>query len=251
MIRASTSTPARDCSRQYVTACLEQANVVRRWPRMASSHSSTVMLTNIRSRRMPALFTRVSSRPNASRASATSDPAPSQSAASAWLATASPPSPRISSATASATQASDPLPWTSPPVSLTTTRAPWRANSRAWARPSPRPAPVTMTTRPSQIPFMKGPFRRRRAGCSGQPGGVAGRVEILVEPGDEPVLAHLGHHAGGEVAHAAVRPAEPDDVLFAEPVLVHHAARAEILPGPHPLADGAQAGHGVDEQAER
>ena len=40
------------------------------------------------------------------------------------------------------------------PRSLTTTLAPWRANSSAWARPRPRAAPVTITTRPSQIPAM-------------------------------------------------------------------------------------------------
>ena len=32
--------------------------------------------------------------------------------------------------------------------------APWRASSSAWLRPMPRPAPVTMTTRPSHIPGM-------------------------------------------------------------------------------------------------
>ena len=46
------------------------------------------------------------------------------------------------------------VPSSSAPKSLTTTRAPWRASSRAWPRPSPRPAPVTMATRPSQIPDM-------------------------------------------------------------------------------------------------
>ena len=42
------------------------------------------------------------------------------------------------------------VPSSSAPRSLTTTLAPWRANSSACSRPMPRPAPVTMTTRPSQ-----------------------------------------------------------------------------------------------------
>src|SRR4051794_42852 len=38
-------------------------------------------------------------------------------------------------------------------MSLTTTRAPSAAKASAWARPSPPPAPVTMTTRSSQMPI--------------------------------------------------------------------------------------------------
>ena len=52
-----------------------------------------------------------------------------------------------------------PVPSTSAPRSLTTTLAPWRANSRACPRPIPRPPPVTRTTRPSQIPLMCVSFR--------------------------------------------------------------------------------------------
>ena len=51
-------------------------------------------------------------------------------------------------------------------MSLTTTVAPCRANSSACARPMPRPAPVTMTTRPSQI--MAGD-RRRLGLCEDSP----------------------------------------------------------------------------------
>src|SRR6185312_4586344 len=39
-----------------------------------------------------------------------------------------------------------PVPSTAPPRSFTTTFAPRLANSRAWQRPNPPPAPVTMTT---------------------------------------------------------------------------------------------------------
>ena len=57
------------------------------------------MLTSIRSRRMPALFTRMSSRPNASTACATSRRAPSKSATFSPSATASEPSASISATT--------------------------------------------------------------------------------------------------------------------------------------------------------
>ena len=46
------------------------------------------------------------------------------------------------------------MPSTLPPRSFTTTLAPWRANDSACSRPMPRPAPVTMAMRPSQIPVM-------------------------------------------------------------------------------------------------
>ena len=47
--------------------------------------------------------------------------------------------------------ASAPRPSMVPPRSLTTTLAPRAASSRAWARPIPRPAPVTIATRPSKL----------------------------------------------------------------------------------------------------
>src|SRR5215469_7205384 len=86
---------------------------------MTPSQSSAVMLTSMRSRRMPA------------------------------LATALPPAPMISSTTASAGPEEAPVPSTPPPTSLTTTRAPPAASAIACARPNPRPAPVTAATRPS------------------------------------------------------------------------------------------------------
>src|SRR5205814_9861965 len=81
----------------------------------------------------------------------TSRCAPAQSATSSPLTTASPPAALMASTTSDAGEAEAPVPSSSAPMSLTTTRAPWRANSSACARPMPRPAPVTMTTRPSQI----------------------------------------------------------------------------------------------------
>jgi len=59
--RASFAFPAFARSRQCDAAQRVGAKVPRRWTRMTESHSSTDMLVSIRSRRMPALFTNVSS----------------------------------------------------------------------------------------------------------------------------------------------------------------------------------------------
>src|SRR5688572_6490112 len=120
---------------------------------MTASHSSSVMFTSIRSRRIPALFTSVSSPPNVSMAELMRRWAPSQSLTSSVLAMASPPAATMSSTTCCATGCISPLPSASRPTSFTTTLAPSAANSSASSRPMPRPAPVTITTRPSQMPF--------------------------------------------------------------------------------------------------
>src|SRR5262249_14889630 len=65
------------------------------------------------------------------------------------FAIASPPRDRMRSATCSAIVESFPNPDTSVPRSFTTTRAPRSARSSTYARPSPRPAPVTTATFPS------------------------------------------------------------------------------------------------------
>ena len=67
------------------------------------------------------------------------------------------PWPSISSTTCWAGLRSPPLPSTLPPRSLTTTLAPWPARLSACSRPMPRPAPVTMATRPSQRPMLDVP----------------------------------------------------------------------------------------------
>ena len=54
--------------RQCADANFVVLNVPFRWTRMTSSHSCSVMLKTIRSRRMPATLTRTSSRPNSSMA---------------------------------------------------------------------------------------------------------------------------------------------------------------------------------------
>ena len=124
---------------------------------MTSSHSSSVMLTSTRSRRMPALLIRMSRSPNVSMAVLTSCSAPSQSEKSSSLATASPPRALISSTTCWAGRGVGAGPVVGAPRSFTTTFAPSAANSRACSRPRPRPAPVMIATRPSSAP-MVGPF---------------------------------------------------------------------------------------------
>ena len=73
---------------------------------MTASHSSSVMFTSIRSRRIPALLTRMSRRPNSSIACWIMRPAPAKSATFSPFATASPPAALISSTTCSAGAAS-------------------------------------------------------------------------------------------------------------------------------------------------
>src|SRR3989304_4069500 len=56
------------CSRMRGTAARVTANAPFRWVSRTASHSSSVMLKIIRSRRIPALFTTMSTRPKWSRA---------------------------------------------------------------------------------------------------------------------------------------------------------------------------------------
>ena len=106
---------------------------------MTSSHSCSVMLKIIRSRRMPATLTRMSSRPNSSMAVWTRLSAAAKSAMSAPLATALPPASAISATTSCAGPVSCPEPSTAAPRSLTTTEAPSLASSLATDLPMPRP----------------------------------------------------------------------------------------------------------------
>ncbi len=73
-----------------------------RWTRITESHSSSDIEKTIRSRRMPALLTRMSSCPNSATANSTSSRACWWSATSPVCATARPPAARISAATSSA-----------------------------------------------------------------------------------------------------------------------------------------------------
>src|SRR5271166_2969824 len=120
---------------------------------MTLSQSDSLALAKVWSRRMPALLTRMSARPKCLMASSNTDWPPSRVAMAAPFATARPPSALIASTTLSAIDLSAPEPSRGPPRSLTTTAAPSRANSLAYASPSPPPAPVISATLPSSSPM--------------------------------------------------------------------------------------------------
>ena len=63
MIDACTSSPAFTCSRQWAAAKRVGTKWPLRWTSMTSSHSSSVIDTSMRSRRMPALLTSTSRLP--------------------------------------------------------------------------------------------------------------------------------------------------------------------------------------------
>ena len=90
-IRPSTSAPSLACARHHSVAWRVVAKWPLRWTRITASHSSSPVVNTMRSRRKPALFTSTSRPPNVSIAVCTSRRAPSQSAMSSVLATASPP----------------------------------------------------------------------------------------------------------------------------------------------------------------
>src|SRR5580692_1006380 len=105
----------------------------------------------MRSRRMPALLTRMSTRPKASSAALTILSALPGSLIESVEAMASPPDVLISSTTSCAGPASVPAPSRLAPISQTTTFAPSCAIKSAMPRPMPRPAPVTMATFPATM----------------------------------------------------------------------------------------------------
>src|SRR5579862_2901593 len=139
------------CSRK----CVAQARLILKlpckWTSITSDQSDQLMRWKIRSRKMPALLTRISTRPKASSAACTILSALPGSAIDSVEAIASPPDFLISSTTACAGPASVPPPSRLAPISQTTTRAPSCAIRSAIPRPMPRPAPVTMATFPATI----------------------------------------------------------------------------------------------------
>src|SRR5438105_7925305 len=182
---------------------------------MTASHSSGDILNTMRSRRIPALFTTVSSRPHVSSAAAMSDFAPDSSETSSKCATASPPVAWISSTTCDAGLLSWPVPSHSPPRSLTTTRAPCSTNNRASPRPIPLPAPVITATFPSSIPI--------------EPNATS---ERLVD--HQPEQHREGGHAGDGDHDRDRRAEDPPDLLGARRFSRQHPAprprRAHGLP---------------------
>src|SRR4029077_11868881 len=227
-----TTSPAFDCSRQYAAACWVGAKWPLRWTPITESHSSSLMFTSIRSRRIPALLTRMSSRPNSSIACCTSRSAPAKSATFSPFVDASPPAARISSTTCSAGPESAPSPARPAPRSLTTTFAPAVASASACERPIPRPAPVTIATLPLRS-------------------GIAGSLFVLAVALDvvrarEPqarldVALHARECARGDVARAdprrqlplpgVVLRRQPPELTPHDPECVERHERAEAEPG--------------------
>src|SRR6476619_4144174 len=151
MTRPATCSPAFDRSRQWAAACRVGAKWPFRCTSITASHSRSSMLTSMRSRRIPALLTRMSRRPNAATAPSIRRFAPAKSATFSPSAIAAPPSASISRTTSCAGPVSAPSPASDAPRSFTTILAPACASARACSRPIPRPAPVTTATFPSSF----------------------------------------------------------------------------------------------------
>src|SRR5437899_8546392 len=135
------------------TMCGQEAFTVLTGPprctRQYCSKSSRVASSKSWLPQIPALFTRRSILPKCSMVVAIRSLPPSAVEMSLSFAIAAPPRDRMRSATCCAIVESFPNPDTSVPRSFTTTRAPRSARSSTYARPSPRPAPVTTATFPS------------------------------------------------------------------------------------------------------
>lgn len=119
----------------------KMAEDVKNFIRQEAQHGMTLILAKLLSRRMPALLTRMSTRPQVAKVCATMACTAASSVTEPAAAMAWPPAARISATTASAGARFR---------SLTTTCAPREASRSAWVRPRPPPAPVTMATRPSR-----------------------------------------------------------------------------------------------------
>src|SRR5215210_4524023 len=166
---ATTTRPCR-CPRKCGQAACRTWKLPYRCTCSTAFQSAAVILWKAASRRMPALDTTPSIRPNASSAVPMTAAPPLSEATSSWLATASPPAATISATTPSAATDAAPVPSRAPPRSLTTTRAPAPASSKAYSRPRPFPAPVTAMTRPS-TPAMScaaSPARVRNRSVAGE-----------------------------------------------------------------------------------
>src|SRR5262245_53244120 len=143
------------CWRIWAEAWRVQLNVPFKWTATTASQSSSLRLKIIRSRRIPALLTRISTRPNSLIAVLMMFSAAAKSATLSALATARPPLAAMAATTSSAGVVDWPVPSTAPPRSFTTTAAPSSASSSAMPRPMPRPAPVTTATLPlSRLPMV-------------------------------------------------------------------------------------------------
>ena len=192
MMRASTARPALAWSRQWAAAWRATAKWPLRCTRTTASHSSSAALANMRSRTKPALFTTASRPPNAVDGGG-DDPAGAVEVGHVVAV-----GDRLAAGGADLVHHLAGRPAcrrrcrrARSPRSFTTTRAPWRASSSAWARPSPRPAPVTITTRPSQMPLMA-------ASMTGEPNQASARRD------EDDLAADLAVLQVGERAHDVV-----------------------------------------------
>ncbi len=217
---------------------------------MTASKSSSVILTRVRSRTMPALLTRMSRRPKVS--TAVCDDPPGGLEVGDRLVGRARPARRaasISAQTAAAGSSSEASPRRPTPRSLTTTAAPWRASSRANSRPMPRPAPVTMATRSSSS-MRTSP---RRFGSGRAPSSAPG-ISILrhtVGPAIGAAHCWLSSQLLGQKDGAAMSSARGTDP-FAEsrgPERPAPAGPGGGAAGPwHPLARDADADRGALDQ---
>src|SRR6185437_5381163 len=198
--------------RQCAAANLLVLKVPFRWTRITSSQSCSARLKIIRSRRMPATLTTMSSLPNCSTAVRTSRSPVATLPMSPPSATAWPPAATISSATCLAGPSSPPVPSGAPPRSLMTRLAPSAANSRLIEAPMPLAPPVMIATRPSMTPI-----------CA----------ESLLPKLRAPVSQHEA--AGGAEEHAdALHEADRD---------AGHLRERLAAQLPHGLLDGEHAVH--------
>ena len=129
----------------------------RRFASITAFQSSSLRRMTTLSRVRPALFTRMSSEPNAPSTSAISCVTAEVSATSQANPRASPPS---SAATRSAVLLSRPV---------TATRAPHSTREAAIARPIPRVLPVTRATRPVRSIFIQATCARSFSTSAGEP----------------------------------------------------------------------------------
>src|SRR6202034_1676894 len=140
------------CSRKCLAQALLMLKLPCRCTAITSDQSDQLMRWKMRSRRMPALLTRMSTRPKASSAALMILSALPSSLIDSVEAIASPPFFLISLTTSCAGPSSCPAPSRLAPISQATTLAPSFAINSAMPRPTPRAAPVTMATLPETMP---------------------------------------------------------------------------------------------------
>ena len=121
---------------------------------ITSDQSEWLILWKMTSRRMPALLTRMSTRPKASSAALTISSAFFGSVIESVEAIASPPAFLMAATVSCAGPASVPEPVEARADVADHDARAFSAISSAMARPMPRPPPVTMATLPSTIPVI-------------------------------------------------------------------------------------------------